>query len=132
MSSAGGTQRLDAGAVAEGQVLLVEITEELARLGLLESEPPSTAALNSTLPFCVDTLRFEQWLQWLALPRLRLLVERGGTLPHAARMAAMSEYSFAERGLARETLRLTVLISALDRLLSPGPGPGPGDGTSTD
>lgn len=44
---------------------------------------PSDQSLASELPFCVDTLRFEQWLQFVFVPRLHQLIVSGATLPKA-------------------------------------------------
>ncbi|MCQ3971707.1 YqcC family protein, partial [Klebsiella pneumoniae] len=42
------------------QLLLIE--RELRTLDLWSVEPPAPEDLASVEPFCVDTLRFEQWL----------------------------------------------------------------------
>ena len=58
-------------AVAQ-QLLLIE--RELRTLDMWSVEPPVPEALASVEPFCVDTLRFEQWLQWIFLPRMKAIV----------------------------------------------------------
>ena len=43
--------------------VLIDIEAQLRQLGLWDKIPPSTEALASTQPFCVDTLTLPQWLQ---------------------------------------------------------------------
>lgn len=61
--------------VAE-QLLLIE--RELRVLGWWSESPPSAQALASREPFCVDTLEFQQWLQWIFLPRMKVILEQIG------------------------------------------------------
>jgi len=61
------------------QLLLIE--RELRVLGLWASAPPSPVALASAEPFCVDTLEFEEWLQWIFLPRMKAILEDNQPLP---------------------------------------------------
>ena len=49
--------------------LLIDIEAQLRQLGQWDKVPPDADALASEQPFCVDTLRLPQWLQfvfWLA------------------------------------------------------------------
>lgn len=75
------------------QLLLIE--RELRLLGWWASVAPDAARLSSREPFCVDTLAFEEWLQWILLPRMKVLVEAGGSLPSACALRPMGEMSWA-------------------------------------
>lgn len=97
------------------QLLLIE--RELRVLGWWDSVPPSPEALASELPFCVDSLSFEQWLQWIFLPRMTFMLETGMALPAASAIQAMGEVAFRER-LAQAKPLLGVL-GDFDRLLQP-------------
>lgn len=90
------------------QLLLIE--QALRIHGLWGSASPSARALASVEPFCVDTLRFEEWLQWVFLPRMKAIVEHDQPLPRVSGIGAMAEMVYAERieGLAD-------LLSALQR-----------------
>ncbi|RFQ09873.1 pseudouridine synthase, partial [Pseudomonas sp. ATCC 13867] len=57
------------------QLLLIE--REMRAIGLWGEERPSQEALSSQEPFCVDTLALEEWLQWIFLPRMKLIIETG-------------------------------------------------------
>ena len=48
-------------------LILEKLELELRQLALWQQESPSAEALASTLPFCVDTLDFHQWLQFILL-----------------------------------------------------------------
>ena len=62
-------------------VLLVELENELRALGWWESQAPAAQALQSQQPFCVDTLEFSQWLQWVFIPRMQSIVLTQQPLP---------------------------------------------------
>jgi uncharacterized protein YqcC (DUF446 family) len=41
----------------------------------------SVEALGSQQPFCLDTMNFSQWLQFIFIPRIRALINAGQALP---------------------------------------------------
>ena len=43
--------------------VLLQVEAALRTGGKWEAHQPSEAALGSPVPFCMDTLSFEQWLQ---------------------------------------------------------------------
>jgi uncharacterized protein YqcC (DUF446 family) len=95
----------------EAASLLIDIEAELRRLNLWQSEPPSAEALASTEPFCIDTLSFVQWLQFIFLPRMHALL-RVDRLP-AGRCEIQP---LAEQYFADQQLPVTRLIGHLGRL----------------
>ncbi|MEW6461339.1 MAG: YqcC family protein [Pseudomonadota bacterium] len=100
-------------ALAE-HLLLIE--RELRVLGWWQEQAPSDAALASQEPFCVDTLTFEQWLQWIFLPRMKQLLEADAALPSVSGIQPMAEMVYREQsGVAR---RLLELLGEFDRLLT--------------
>jgi len=92
------------------------LEQELRLRGQWEPFPPSPHALESGLPFCCDTLRFTQWLQWVLIPRTRALVEAGGAWPHASGIRPMAEEAL--RGCYWETIPLLVLLDRFDRTIN--------------
>ena len=98
---------------------LLLIERELRLLGWWQDEAPSAEALASSEPFCVDTLTFEQWLQWIFLPRMKVLLESGAALPSVSGIQAMGEMVYRQQpGIAR---RLLELLGEFDRLLTRTP-----------
>lgn len=94
---------------------LLQVERELRMLGLWAAESPSAEALASQQPFCVDTLDFEAWLQWIFLPRMKQLLEAGGPLPTASGIRPMAEERF--RGRETETRALLAALEDFDRLI---------------
>lgn len=84
-------------AVAQ-QLLLIE--RELRALELWGVESPGAEALASVEPFCVDTLRFEEWLQWIFLPRMKTIVEADHPLPAVSGICAMAEMAYRDAQVA--------------------------------
>lgn len=98
---------------------LLLIERELRLLGWWQDEAPSAEALASSEPFCVDTLTFEQWLQWIFLPRMKVLLESGAALPSVSGIQAMGEMVYRQQpGIAR---RLLELLGEFDHLLTRTP-----------
>lgn len=96
------------------QLLLIE--RELRQLGWWQSEAPSAEALASQTPFCVDTLAFEQWLQWILLPRMKMLLESDGPLPAVSGIKAMAEMAYREQPV--KVRGLLDLLGEFDRVLT--------------
>lgn len=95
---------------------LLAIERELRIAGLWSVEPPSAQALASEQPFCVDTLAFEQWLQWVLLPRMKVLLEKDLPLPGASGVAEMAEIAWAAR--AGSLAGVMRALQDFDRLLT--------------
>lgn len=95
--------------------LLLEIEAELRRKQLWEDETPSLKALNSTTPFCADTLYYHQWLQWLLIPRMKEILEQSLPLPQQCDI-----HTYVEQQCQSECARLLKLIRAFDELVVSG------------
>ena len=93
---------------------LLELERELRALGLWSPQVPSTADLFSQEPFCLDTLDFEQWLQWVFIPRMAAIIEAGGSMPPGCNIQPMAEESFAHLGRRRH--ELLSILGRIDRL----------------
>jgi uncharacterized protein YqcC (DUF446 family) len=92
---------------------LSAITKEMQHLGLWHDASPSQEKLASKLPFCVDTLTFCEWLQWIMFPKLFVIIETKANLPSKSNMSVM-----AQEALKREdanTEQLLKLITQLDK-----------------
>jgi uncharacterized protein YqcC (DUF446 family) len=100
----------------EAASLLIDIEAELRRMDLWEPEVPSAAALASTEPFCVDTLSFTQWLQFVFLPRMYALLEVERLPPGRCEIQPLAEQYFAEGQL--HAAGLIQAIGRLDELLN--------------
>ena len=89
--------------------------EELRRLGLWEQAAPPADAVCSQAPFCYDTLRFHQWLQWVFIPRTRGLLAQGQPLPERSEIYPLAQESL--HALDQDTDYLLSLIADFDQLI---------------
>jgi uncharacterized protein YqcC (DUF446 family) len=96
--------------------LLGELSAELQRLDRWQLDHPGEEALASTLPFCVDTLNFDQWLQFVLIPRMEQLVLQQAPLPSSVSIYPMASESYKEE--LEEVTDLLRLIARFDLLLS--------------
>lgn len=96
------------------QLLLIE--RELRVQGWWQVEPPSAQALASQEPFCVDSMAFDQWLQWIFLPRMKHMLENGAALPAVSGIQPMAEQVYGDGN--GQTRALVRLLGEFDRLIS--------------
>ena len=96
--------------------LLIDIEYQLRRLNLWGEHGPTPQSLASTLPFCVDTLHFIQWLQFVFLPRMQQLIDQQLSLPRQCAIAAMAEDALKGQDINSECLVAT--LAQLDQVLS--------------
>lgn len=76
---------------------MLAIETAMRETGYWQQEAPSPAAMASRTPFCADTLAFNEWLQFVFIPRMRLLIENNADLPAASAIAPLAEQSLDER-----------------------------------
>lgn len=98
-------------------ILLLSLLEaELRAQDRWDPSPPDAAALQSTVPFAADLLSFDQWLQWILLPRLQALLDLGAALPARCAIRPMAEEVYSDDDLAAQ--RIVGLLGELDRVLN--------------
>lgn len=96
--------------------LLMEIEREMRALELWSTTMPDAQALMSRQPFCIDTLDFHEWVQWLLLPRLQHLVLEQLPLPESCSVAPMAEEVF--KVMEENTDHLLELLEQLDQTVT--------------
>lgn len=77
--------------------LLKNLETEMRDVNLWETATPQASAFDSQLPFFYDTMSFNQWLQWVFVPRFRAILEGGHSLPGKCDVAPMAEEYFKEQ-----------------------------------
>ncbi|KRW58644.1 YqcC family protein [Pseudomonas sp. TTU2014-080ASC] len=96
--------------------LLLLIERELRVQGWWQDTSPSEEALSSPEPFCVDLMDFDQWLQWIFLPRMKWIIENGMAMPLVSGIKPMAEQVFTEdMQRAGELIRL---LGEFDQLIT--------------
>ncbi len=74
--------------------LLETLTCELKLLNLWQTQRPTSDELLSSAPFCCDTLSFEQWLQFIFIPKLTEMINQQQSLPTKISLTPMAEEAF--------------------------------------
>ncbi|MEH6446103.1 MAG: YqcC family protein [Oceanospirillaceae bacterium] len=92
---------------------LRKITAQMQHQDLWQEQSPTKDQLASKLPFCVDTLTFIQWLQWVMFPKLFVIIETQASLPNKSNMAVMAEQALKTETADTDTL--LALIVQLDK-----------------
>ena len=79
--------------------LLAELKQCMRNEGLWSGHAPSQIDLSSQQPFCVDTLSFEQWLQFVMIVRFEQMIKSNTSLPTQCDIAPMAQEAFKDRSL---------------------------------
>ncbi|MEZ9199066.1 YqcC family protein [Shewanella sp. 10N.286.54.B9] len=95
--------------------LLVALEAELAAQNLLSIESPTKEALTSSAPFSCDVMPFEQWLQFIFLPKMHTILDSNLSLPNAISIAPMAQHVWQGE---TKYQTLVGLIQAIDSLLN--------------
>ncbi|QFU76948.1 YqcC family protein [Halioglobus maricola] len=98
--------------------VLIDVEAQLRQLSLWEKIAPSTEALASTEPFCVDTLTLPQWLQFVFLPTIYRMLDEQSPLPEKCSIAPMAEEYF--RGSELSVGGLVAALQRVDQLITTG------------
>ena len=96
--------------------LLQTLENELRLQGRWDASAPPPSALRSRQPFAVDTLSFDQWLQWILLPKMHELLVQQLPLPEDCAIQPIAEevYDSEDAGATR----LIAIIAEIDTLLT--------------
>jgi uncharacterized protein YqcC (DUF446 family) len=70
---------------------LAYLEQVMADSGLWSESMPDAKALSSTQPFCLDTLSFEQWLQFVMIPTFKAMIFENVALPNQCQIEPMAE-----------------------------------------
>ncbi len=98
--------------------LLHQLEAALHAADLWDAAVPSQQALASTMPFMVDTLLIEQWLQWVLLPRLHALLDAQAPLPTACSVHPLAEHEWGQRCPGPASAAVLEALLAIDAHLS--------------
>jgi uncharacterized protein YqcC (DUF446 family) len=96
--------------------ILSAIEAELKVSQLWSAQRPSDEALASTQPFCLDTLTLPQWIQFILLERLRMMIEQQYPLPTQCGVEAIAEEYFKHSQTSGDAL--IELLRQLDEQLT--------------
>lgn len=97
------------------KLVLEDLEMAMQASNLWSSAVPSPQALTSKAPFACDSLYFEQWLQFIFIPKMRALVESQQTLPKFSAILPMAEESWKNKTGVNHVL---AIIKSCDAVLS--------------
>ena len=98
---------------------LDEIETEMRRIGMWQEQPLRPEQYDFTRAFGMDTMAFDQWLQFIFIPRAREIVAARGKFPPYSQVSAQAVREFDTHPL--DTARLQTLLHEFDRLFGPSP-----------
>lgn len=98
---------------------LRELEATMKAASLWRMERPEATAFDSVQPFCVDTMTLPQWLRFVFIVRLEVLVERRAPMPAKCEVAPAVEAWLKQEG-ARPSDRLLMcrVVEEIDRLVT--------------
>ena len=97
----------------EVETLLQRLETVLREVGLWSTCSPSTEALCSTAPFACDSMPFEQWLQYIFIPKLREMLNSKLTLANNMGLFPMGQECFVEQ---RQRIAVLPVLAQIDQL----------------
>ena len=97
-------------------LLINKLKQSMIAASLWQDDMPSREALLSQQPFCCDTLRFEQWLQFVFIERIEQLIQLGKPLPANFSIAPMAHQCWDLSKPAIKTV--TLVLMDIDKLMS--------------
>lgn len=97
-------------------ILLTELEVALQEQQLWQVERPNDEALASSLPFAIDHLNFTQWLQFIFIEKIALLIEQNLPLPSSMAIAPMASEYFKLQ--ANSCPEIVALITRIDSTIN--------------
>jgi uncharacterized protein YqcC (DUF446 family) len=96
---------------------IAAIEAELQRLGRWSDEAPTPEQLTNMGPFGMHTMAFEQWLQWVLVPRVHETISNHGTFPPSSQV---SVFAVREYDGDPDAAHLVDLLQDFDALFTKG------------
>ncbi len=95
--------------------IILDLEVALREQQLWEEATPPPEALQSPHPFCIDTLTFNQWLQFIFIERVKLIIEEQAPLPASSEIVPMAEEWFAQSALHGK--KIIYILNSFDELI---------------
>ncbi len=95
---------------------MAAVGQALVELRLHSTTAPSPDAFASVQPFCVDTMTFPEWVQFVFLPKLEGMLDGGEPMPSWCDVAPMAEEYF--RHLEQDGQLLIEALRRVDELVT--------------
>jgi uncharacterized protein YqcC (DUF446 family) len=92
---------------------LSEIETEMKRVRLWQTQPLAPEQYQFSRAFAGDTMSYDQWLQFIFIPRVKQIIETRGQFPASSSVGAQAVREFDGN---READRLITLLSEFDSM----------------
>ncbi len=102
--------------ISLGQILK-SLQQAMHRADFWSEAAITAEALNSQQPFCLDTMNFSQWLQFVFIPRMQVLVDGRLALPRLVKGQGIEPMAGEYFNNKVESQEILLLIRQLDDLL---------------
>lgn len=102
------------------QKKIEEIVEELKSLNYWQAEPLPPASYNFQNAFGSDTMTFKQWLQFIFVPRVQIIIEKKGKLPGKSVLGEKAFVEYEKNSFYPEAEHLVKLLEQFDDLVNVG------------
>ena len=96
--------------------LLAALELALLENGWGSDQSPTAEALASSEPFCIDTLHYNEWLQWVYIPKMRAYIAENAALPARSGLLPIAEETWKDSD--KNTDGLLLVMRALDALVN--------------
>ena len=101
----------------QARSILQSLQQAMVVHDVWSSEDVSAAALLGQQPFCADTMNFSQWLQFVLIPRMSILIETQQALPQLIKGQGIEPMATEYYKDISDKHSLLMLIRQFDELL---------------
>jgi uncharacterized protein YqcC (DUF446 family) len=99
------------------ECLLQSLQQALVDAGYWSNNTINPAALNSQQPFCLDTMNFSEWMQFVFIPRIRAILADNLELPRLTKGQGIEPMANEFYTKTEADRAIIDLIRQLDNLL---------------
>ncbi len=97
---------------------LITLETQLRHVALWSDTPPDDKAMQSSEPFCVDTMPIEQWLQWVFIPKMKKMTTSPDFQGFNQRSDIHTMVDYIFMTYHQKTDDITTTIKTIDTLLN--------------
>jgi uncharacterized protein YqcC (DUF446 family) len=109
---------MNSSVIKEAENKINAIEAELKNIGWWSEKPIDPSKMNFKEPFAADTLAYNQWLQFVFIPRVRTIIKENGDFPKQSQVGgrAVREWDYMER--IEKAQNLIKLLNEFDDLFN--------------
>jgi uncharacterized protein YqcC (DUF446 family) len=98
----------------EVEILISKLEQSLRGALLWSSHFPPTEAFQSELPFALDVMPFEHWLQFIFIPKISEIIDNKSPLPQSLVLLPMAQQSLSVANNQSELINVIDVIRQID------------------